>query len=87
MRLDKFLQNSRLVKRRTTANTLCNRGNIFVNKHPAKPGKMLKIGDLLTIISYRLPSEEAQELTYEILEIPTSNVSKARATTLYRLLK
>ncbi len=87
MRLDKFLQNSRLVKRRTTANTLCNRGNIFVNKHPAKPGKMLKIGDLLTIISDRLPSEEAQELTYEILEIPTGNVSKAHATTLYRLLK
>ena len=87
MRLDKFLQNSRLVKRRTAANTLCNRGDVFVNKYPAKPGKMLKIGDLITIISDRLPSEEARELTYEVLEIPTGNVSKARATTLYRLLK
>lgn len=87
MRIDKFLQISRLVKRRTAANTLCNRGRVLVNDHPAKPGKSLVVGDRITIISDRLPTEEAQELTYKVLEIPTGNVSKTRAATLYRLVK
>ena len=84
MRLDKFLQISRLVKRRTAANTLCSRGNVLVNTKPAKAGKTLKIGDKITIISDPLPTESLQELTYLILELPTGNVSKTRAQTLYR---
>lgn len=87
MRLDKFLQISRLVKRRTAANTLCSRGKVLVNANPAKAGKALKAGDHITIISDPLPTETVQELTYEILELPTGNVSKARAQTLYRQVK
>ncbi len=87
MRVDKFLQISRLVKRRATANTLCSRGNVLVNMNTAKAGKTLKVGDRITIISVPLPLEEAEELTYEVLEIPTGNVSKTRAATLYRLVK
>ncbi len=87
MRVDKFLQLSRLVKRRSAANALCGRGNVLLNNHPTKAGKTVNIGDRITIISARLPTEEAQELTYEILEVPTGNVSKARATTLYRLIE
>lgn len=87
MRVDKFLQVSRLVKRRTTANTLCSRGNILINKNPAKAGKSLNVGDHITIISDPLPTEKAVELTYEVLEIPTGNVSKSRAETLYRLIE
>ena len=94
MRLDKFLQVSRLVKRRTIANTLCSRGAVRVNGHIAKAGKMLAIGDVV-----RLPKaeaippvtgkghpdgEEAVEPEYEVLELPSGNVSRARATTLYR---
>jgi len=55
--------------------------------NPAKAGKTLKVGDRITIISVPLPLEEAAELTYEVLEIPTGNVSKTRAATLYRLVK
>lgn len=87
MRIDKFLQLSRLVKRRSAANALCGRGNVLLNNHPAKAGKTVNIGDRITIISDRLPTEEARELTYEILEVPTGNVSKARATSLYRLIE
>ena len=82
MRLDKFLQVSRLVKRRSIANTLCSRGAVSVNGHVAKAGKMLAIGDVI-----RLPhpdGEETAEPEYEILELPSGNVSRARATTLYR---
>lgn len=85
MRLDKFLQISRLVKRRTVANTLCSRGLVTVNGQVAKAGKMLAVGDLI-----RLPhpsvDEEAPDPEYEVLEVPTGNVSRARATTLYRLV-
>ena len=82
MRLDKFLQVSRLVKRRTIANTLCSRGAVSVNGHVAKAGKMLAVGDVI-----RMPhpdGEAAAEPEYEILELPSGNVSRARATTLYR---
>ena len=51
---------------------------------PAKAGKVVRVGDHITIITDPLPTEEAQELTYEILEVPKGNVSKTRATTLYR---
>jgi ribosomal 50S subunit-recycling heat shock protein len=85
MRLDKFLQVSRLVKRRTIANTLCNRGAVSVNGHVAKAGKMLAVGDIL-----RLPDSssdvEAPDPEYEVLELPSGNVSRARAAALYRQL-
>lgn len=84
MRVDKFLQISRLVKRRTAANTLCNRGNILVNDNPTKAGKSLKVGDHITIVENRLPPDDVEYLTYEVLEIPSGNVSRTRASTLYR---
>lgn len=87
MRLDKFLQISRLVKRRTAANTLCSKGRVLVNTHTAKAGKTLKVGDRITIISDPLPTETVEELKYEILELPTGNVSKTRASTLYKRIK
>ena len=92
MRLDKFLQISRLVKRRTVANTLCSKGVVSVNGHVAKAGKMLSVGDVI-----RMPGsppatggghptsiEDVPESEYEVVELPTGNVSRARATTLYR---
>ena len=97
MRLDKFLQVSRLVKRRTVANTLCSKGAVSVNGHVAKAGKMLSIGDvirmpiairrsLLPVEGHSTDLKEPPEVAYEVLELPTGNVSRARATTLYRQL-
>ncbi|MDI6772981.1 MAG: S4 domain-containing protein, partial [bacterium] len=37
MRLDKFLQSSRLVKRRAMANRLCDAGRVTLNGRRAKP--------------------------------------------------
>ena len=88
MRLDKFLQVSRLVKRRTVANTLCSKGAVSVNGHAAKAGKMLAIGDVIRMpgAGHSTGIEEPPEAEYEVLELPTGNVSRARATTLYRQL-
>ena len=91
MRLDKFLQVSRLVKRRTVANTLCSRRKVYVNGQPAKAGKELAVGDIIRLPAperalpeLTAPEHDAVEPEYEVLEIPAGNVSRARATTLYR---
>ena len=38
MRLDKFLKNSRIIKRRTVAKEACEQGRVEVNGKSAKPG-------------------------------------------------
>ena len=49
MRIDKFLKNSRLIKRRTIAKEACVQDRITVNEKPAKPGTEVKIGDVIQI--------------------------------------
>ena len=38
MRIDKFLKNSRIIKRRTVAKEACEQGRILLNDKTAKPG-------------------------------------------------
>lgn len=49
MRLDKFLKNSRLIKRRTVAKEACDSGRVSVNGKVAKPGTELEVGDEIHI--------------------------------------
>jgi ribosomal 50S subunit-recycling heat shock protein len=49
MRLDKFLKNSRIIKRRTVAKEACEQGRVEVNGKPAKPGTELKVGDIIKV--------------------------------------
>lgn len=49
MRIDKFLKNSRLIKRRTVAKEACEQGRVKVNDKPAKPGTEVVEGDIITI--------------------------------------
>jgi len=49
VRLDKFLQASRLVRRRTLANTLCHAGRVTLNGRPALPAAAVRPGDILTV--------------------------------------
>lgn len=78
MRLDKFLKVSRLIKRRTVANTVSEMGRVFVNGNTAKPAKQLKVGDIIEI-EYANRTEK-----YEVLVVPEGNVSVQLAQTLYR---
>lgn len=78
MRLDKFLKVSRLIKRRTVANTVSEMGRVSVNGNPAKPAKQLKVGDIIEI-GYASGTEK-----YEVLIIPEGNVSVQEAHTLYK---
>ena len=78
MRLDKFLKVSRLIKRRTVANTVSEMGRVLVNGNPAKPAKQLKVGDIIEI-EYANRTEK-----YEVLIVPEGNVSVQEAASLYR---
>jgi ribosomal 50S subunit-recycling heat shock protein len=80
LRLDKFLKVSRLIKRRTVANEVSDKGRVFVNGVVAKPAKVLKVGDIITIERGNIP------VTVKVLIIPTGNVSIQEASTLYQLM-
>ena len=48
MRLDKWLKNSRLIKRRTVANEACDAGRVTANGRTVKASYEVKPGDILT---------------------------------------
>lgn len=50
MRIDKFLKNSRIIKRRTVAKEACEQGRVFVNGKAAKPGTEIEVGDEIEIV-------------------------------------
>jgi len=49
VRLDKYLKVSRLIKRRTLANEVCEQGRVKINSRVAKPGSEIKVGDVIEI--------------------------------------
>ena len=81
MRLDKFLKVSRLIKRRTVANTVSEMGRVLVNGNPAKPAKQLKVGDIIEI-EYQNRTEKI-----EVVIVPTGNVSVQEASSLYKIIE
>ncbi|NEW62748.1 RNA-binding S4 domain-containing protein [Granulicatella sp. zg-ZJ] len=49
MRLDKFLKVSRIIKRRTVAKEVADKGRIFLNGNVAKSSSTVKVGDELVL--------------------------------------
>ncbi|MGP6139196.1 MULTISPECIES: RNA-binding S4 domain-containing protein [unclassified Jeotgalibaca] len=49
MRLDKFLKVSRIIKRRTVAKEVSDKGRISINGRQAKSSTDVKVGDEMTI--------------------------------------
>ena len=49
MRLDKFLKVSRIIKRRTVAQEVCQSSKVTVNSKIAKPSYDVKVGDIIEI--------------------------------------
>ena len=49
MRLDLFLKETRIIKRRTIAKEFCERGLVKANEKVAKPSYEVKSGDVLNI--------------------------------------
>lgn len=81
MRLDLFLKRVGLVKQRTLAKQLCDMGRVELNGRRAKPGKEIKLGD---VIRLNLRSEL---LEFRILEIPQRNFKRTEGAQFYDLLR
>jgi ribosomal 50S subunit-recycling heat shock protein len=64
VRLDKFLQVSRLVRRREVANMLCDRGRVRLNGTVARPAAAVRSGDVITI------SHGDRRLVAKVLAVP-----------------
>ncbi len=49
MRIDKFLKNARIIKRRTVANEACDNQRIVVNGKQVKASYQVKINDIIEV--------------------------------------
>ena len=49
MRIDKFLKNARIIKRRTVANEACDNDRIIVNGRVVKASYNVKVGDVVEV--------------------------------------
>ena len=49
MRIDKFLKVSRIIKRRTVANEVCDADRVSVNGRPVRASYDVKVGDIVEI--------------------------------------
>jgi ribosomal 50S subunit-recycling heat shock protein len=80
MRVDKYLKNSRLIKRRTIAKEACDQGRILVNDKPAKPGTVVAIGDVISMdFSSRI-------IKVKVLELK-EHVTKDDAKDMYEVIE
>ncbi|HBC93813.1 MAG TPA: RNA-binding protein [Pelotomaculum sp.] len=80
MRLDKFLKVSRVIKRRTLANEVCDQGHVSVNGRVAKAGLEIKPGDILEVrFGHRM-------LKLEVVDV-RDNVPAKLAAELYKVLE
>lgn len=80
MRLDKFLKVSRLIKRRTLAKEVADKGRVFINGQQAKASSVVKVGDELSVQFGR------KKVTVAINRIQDTT-KKEEAADMYTVLK
>jgi len=79
MRLDKYLKVSRIVKRRTVANELCDAKHVSVNGKVARASLEIREGDVIEV------SSGGSKRQYKVLKV-AENATKEGAAALYEVL-
>ena len=79
MRLDKYLNVSRIIKRRTVANEACDAKHVSVNGKPARASYDVKVGD---VIELTFGSNTSR---FEVLSV-TEHATKESAALMFRQL-
>jgi ribosomal 50S subunit-recycling heat shock protein len=79
MRIDKFLKNSRIIKRREVAKDACEGGRVSINGKVAKPGSEVKVGDVIAV------SFGGKSVKAEVLKL-SEHVTKESALEMYKRL-
>lgn len=79
MRLDKYLKVSRIIKRRTIANELCDAGHVAVNGKVQRASYDVKINDIIEItMGEKLIKVQVSEIN--------EYANKANASDMYKVL-
>ncbi len=79
MRLDKYLKVSRIIKRRTIANEVCDAKHVTVNGKVARASYEVKVGDVIEI-------QMGPKLTkYEVLTV-SEYATKENASEMFKIL-
>lgn len=79
MRIDKFLKNSRIIKRRTIAKSACDSGRVKINEKEAKAGTDVQIGDKVSV------EFGDKVIKFEVLNT-RDNSHKSGAEEMYKIL-
>ncbi|MBQ3604510.1 MAG: RNA-binding S4 domain-containing protein [Clostridia bacterium] len=79
MRLDKYLKVSRIIKRRTVANEVCDAKHVTVNGNIARASLEVKVGDIIEI---QMGSNLSK---YEVLNV-SEHATKESAALMFRQL-
>ena len=79
MRLDKYLKVSRLIKRRTVANEVCDAGHVTVNGKVARASYDVKVNDVLEI-------QMGERIIKAQVIVVTEHANKEDAPLMYRVL-
>ncbi|MGN0545322.1 MAG: RNA-binding S4 domain-containing protein [Acutalibacteraceae bacterium] len=79
MRLDKYLKVSRLIKRRTVANEVCDAKHVTVNGKVARASYDVKVGDIIEI-------SMGQNVTRAKVLNVAETVRKEDASAMYEIL-
>ena len=79
MRLDKYLKVSRLIKRRTVANEVCDAKHVTVNGKIARASYDVKVGDVIEI-------SMGQNVTRARVRNVAETVRKEDAAAMYEIL-
>lgn len=80
MRIDKFLKNSRIIKRRSVAKMAAETGRIKVNSKVAKPGTDVNLGDIIEI------EFGDNTVKFEVLKI-IENTNKSNADDMFKIIE
>lgn len=79
MRLDKYLKVSRIIKRRTVANEVCDAKRVQVNGKAARASYDVKVGDVIEI-------QMGEHLLRAKVLLVSEHVTKADASAMYEIL-
>lgn len=79
MRLDKYLKVSRLIKRRTVANEVCDAGHVTVNGKVARASYDVKVSDVIEI-------QMGERIIKAQVLVVTEHANKDDAVLMYKIL-
>ncbi|MEE1280464.1 MAG: RNA-binding S4 domain-containing protein [Oscillospiraceae bacterium] len=80
MRIDKFLKNARIIKRRTVANDACDNERIMVDGRVVKASYQVKVGDIIEV------AFGTRNLKIRVLSV-NENATREKACEQYEILE